>query len=253
LKNCRECGKGYRLFRKTDKIDSKGRQVRQCTNCGTEQSEETPPLGQYFNYPKRVFYYDIETSMMTLELETFQLKQYSKWLPWESIKSPPFMICWAGVWIENGKMGKVIGKSVTKTGAKRGNDKACVKALRDEMDRADYIVGHNSKAFDTKKSHLRFILNNIQAPDLTVKQQDTIALAKKYFKNDSNALGYWLHVFGDGAKDRMTKDDWHKCKAGDQRTLDKMLKYCKKDVKKGAGLLKRFDDYLAGGGITLFK
>ena len=251
MKRCENesCGK-TRKWRNTGKLDEHGAVIRQCMYCGHLQAEP-PPVGA--NLSKRIFYYDIETATMTLKVETFGLRMYSKYLNHKDIVRPTTLLCWAGVWIDNGKMGRVFGESVTPTGAKRGNDKRCAKKLRDEMNKADYIVGHNSKAFDTKKAHLRFILNGIKSPDLTVKQHDTLALAKKYFKNDSNALDYWLHSFGDTGKDHMTYDDWVECKAGNEKALKKMFKYCKHDVKRGAGVLLNFESYLAGGGITLFK
>lgn len=249
MQNCQACLK-KNLWSNTGKRDKSGAIIRKCTNCGHLQAE---PVPQGLRIPKRVLYYDIETSMMTMEIETFQLNQYNPWLKWEDIKKPPFMICWSAVWIENGKVGKVMGESVTSAGARRGNDKQCVKKLWKLLNQADYIVGHNSKAFDTKKSHLRFLLNDLPSPDLSVKQVDTLALAKKYFKNDSNSLGYWLHCFGEVGKDEMEMDDWHKCKRGDQKTLDKMLKYCKHDVLRGAKVLLRFQKYIESGGVRLFK
>ena len=258
MKTCRTCLKGPKIFRKTDKIDKLGRQVRQCMNCGSLQSEETPPMGQYFNYPKRVFYFDIETAKMTLNVETFQLKQYSNYLSYKDIVRPTTILCWAGVWIENGKMGKVIGNSVKpgETKKPQGDDKRCATLLRNEMHKADYWVGHNNKSFDTKKVLDRFIVNAIPAPDLVdVKQQDTLSLARKFFKSDSNRLDYWMQRFEatKQGKDAMTGEDWDKAKAGNIFALRKMLKYCKGDVKRGAGVLLEMENFLAGGGVTLFK
>jgi hypothetical protein len=86
-----------------------------------------------------------------------------------------------------------------------------------------------------------------------VKQVDTLSLARKYFKNDSDTLGYWLARLGQTGKDKMEEEDWDLCKAGDQKALNKMLKYNKQDVRGGVGLLIEFRDYLRSGGVDIFK
>jgi hypothetical protein len=193
---------------------------------------------------------------MTVTMETFELKQYSNWLPWKSVAKPPFVLCWSGGWITKDTTKeniKVFSNALTPYEAKRGKDKRCLKVLRDYMDMADRWAGHNIKGFDTKKVNTRLILNHMTAPDFSVKQIDTLSIVKKYFKNDSNALGYWLERLGQIGKDKMESEDWDLCKAGDQKALNKMQKYNKQDVKGGIILLLELRDYLASGGIDIFK
>jgi len=203
---------------------------------------------------KRLLYYDIENTKMTIEMETFGLKQHSDYLPYDAIKKPPVMICWSAIWLEDGTTVdnlRMYSAVLTPEEARRGNDKRVVAGLWELMNKADYLVGHNIKAFDTKKAHLRFMLNRMKAPDLSVKQLDTLSLAKKYFKNDSNALGYWLACFKNQGKDEMKSEDWDLCKQGDPQALRKMLKYNKQDVRGGARVWLRFREYLESGGIHL--
>jgi hypothetical protein len=193
---------------------------------------------------------------MTVEVRTFGLKQYSLYLPWKSITKPPFIICWSGAWITQDTTAdniRVISDAVTPKEAAKRNDKRCVGLLRDYMDKADRWAGHNVKGFDTKKVNTRLIFNHSSAPDFTVKQIDTLSLVKKYFKNDSNSLGYWLERLGQLGKDAMTSEDWDACEAGDQRALNKMRRYNKQDVRGGVILLLELRDYLASGGIDIFK
>lgn len=125
--------------------------------------------------------------------------------------------------------------------------------LIEYMNKADRWVGHNVKAFDTKKVMTRLILNHQRAPDFTIKQIDTLSLVKKYFKNDSNTLGYWLQRLGQIGKDKMESEDWDLCKAGDQKALRKMQKYNKQDVRGGIILFLELRDFLASGGVDVFK
>jgi hypothetical protein len=193
---------------------------------------------------------------MTVTLETFELHQRSEWLSWKDVKKPPYLLCWSGGWIDKDTTKeniKVYSNVLTPYEAKRGRDKRCLGVLRDYMDRADRWAGHNVKGFDTKKVNTRLILNHMSAPDFTVKQIDTLSLVKKYFKNDSNALGYWLERLGHIGKDKMESEDWDKCKQGDARALRKMQTYNKQDVRGGIILLLELRDYLASGGVDIFK
>lgn len=250
LTNCDECTKA-RKWRNTGRTNEHGAIIRQCRNCGHYQAEP-PPQG--LNYPKRFLYYDIENTKMTVE--TFDLSVPSKRLSWKAVKQPPFIICWSAALLSvDCGVGdiRVYSDSVTPAEAHGGNDKRCLAGLQALLNKADWWVGHNLKAFDTKKTQLRFLLNRMSAPDLSVKQVDTLTLARKYFKNDSDALGYWLERLGRTGKDRMEDEDWDKCKMGDPKALNKMQKYNRQDVRGGIELLIEFRDYLRSGGVDIFK
>lgn len=222
-------------------------------NCGRLQAEP-PPQG--LGLGKRIWYYDIESTKMTVELETFELHQRSEWLPWASVKRPPFLICWSGAWITTDTTPdniRVFSSAITAAEAMRGCDKRIAVQLRDHMDKADRWAGHNVKSFDSKKVHTRLMLNHIPAADLTIKQIDTLTLARKHLKNDSNALGYWLERLGQTGKDKMVSEDWDLCKAGNQRAIRKMQRYNKQDVRGGVILFLELRDYLASGGVDIFK
>jgi hypothetical protein len=252
LQNCTNCTK-QRLWINTGRRDENGAVIRRCGNCGQCQSEP-PPQGLQLG--KRVWYYDIETSKIEVLVKTFQLKQHSDYLSWKDIKETSFLLCWSGAWITKDTTKeniRVFSNSITPDEAIQGSDVRCLTVLRDFMDKADRWAGHNIKAFDTKKVNARLIFNRMTAPDFSVKQIDTLSIVKKYFKNDSNALGYWLERLGQIGKDKMESDDWDKCKAGDQKALNKMQKYNKQDVRGGIILLLELRDYLASGGIDIFK
>jgi hypothetical protein len=193
---------------------------------------------------------------MKVEINTFDLHQRSEWLSWKDVKAPPFLLCWSGAWItaDTTKENiRVVSDSLTPKEAKAGNDKRSLSVLTEYMNKADRWAGHNVKAFDTKKVVTRLMLNHQQAPDLTIKQIDTLSLVKKHFKNDSNALGYWLERLGQVGKDKMESEDWDKCRDGDQRALNKMRKYNKQDVRGGIILLMELHDFLLSGGVDIYK
>lgn len=248
MQNCDECTKS-RQWRNTGKLDKFGAVLRRCANCGNVQAE--PPPQGLEKYPKSILYYDIETTKMTVE--TFGLVVPSKRLHYTSIKDPPILLCWSAAWVSRDKPTRVLSGVLTPKEAQRRDDRRCLGELKELMNRADYWVGHNSKSFDTKKTLLFFLLRRMGSPDLTVKQEDTLKLARKYFKNDSDTLAYWLQRFGRAGKDKMESEDWDLCKAGDQKALNKMRKYNKQDVRGGIEVLIEFWNFLESGGIKLFK
>lgn len=261
MRNCEKCGyKHWIKPRKKDnrwveiKVGEDMIKVRQWLcgnrNCSHLQAEEQP----YIVRNPRILYFDIETSKMTVEMRTFNLRMYRKYLDWADIKKPPFLLCWTAAWIpsDDSPIHAMTGH-VTSWEAKRRNDKRCISELWELMDEADFLVGHNVKSFDTKVIHSRFLFNQLSAPDLFVKQIDTLSIAKKYFRNDSNTLGYWLKRFGKDPKDDMCSEDWDECEAGNEKALRKMQKYNKRDVLGGIEVFMEFKHYIESGGGRLYK
>lgn len=251
MTNCDGCSK-KNLWRNTGRRNERGAVIRQCTNCGHYQAEPTP---QGLKLPKRLLYYDIETSKMSVE--TFDLYVPNKRLNWKNIKQPSFLICWSACWITNETKPEdklqILSDALTPWEARRGWDKRCLTGLWELMNKADYICGHNIKAFDTKKAHWYFLMDKMLSPDLTVKQVDTLVLMKKHFKGESNALEYLRLRMGGRPKKEMESEDWDRCKLGDPKALNKMRTYNKGDVREGVGLLLDVKRYIESGGGVLIK
>lgn len=66
-------------------------------------------------------------------------------------------------------------------------------SLRNLLDEADIVVGHNLQAFDTKSINSRCLVLEIPPPS-PYKIVDTYISAKKYFKFESNSLEYLSQV-----------------------------------------------------------
>lgn len=247
MKSCEKCRKRG-LFRKTGKwIKINGLERREMIcRCGNVQLEEAPQNTVVF--PK-ILYIDIETSTMKLEIETFDLKLRSDRLDWRDIVKSFYIISWAAAWVGDGEA-RIISDAVTPAEAKRRDDKRCLKKLWELIDqKADYVVGHNSKNFDIKKLETRFFLNHMGTPS-KYKQRDTLQIAKKRFRNESNALAYWSKLLGGNPKDHMIKDDWLEVNKGNEKIIRKMLKYNKGDVREGVNILRQFVEYIESNGQT---
>lgn len=110
------------------------------------------------------------------------------------------------------------------------DDRRLVDLLWELFNEADIIVAHNGRAFDTKKATARFIAQGLRPP-APYKQVDTLKVARKYFKFDSNKLddlGQYLKL---GRKLPHTGFHlWKGCMAGDKKSWQLMKQYNKQDV-----------------------
>lgn len=112
----------------------------------------------------------------------------------------------------------------------KSNDKELVKELWKLFDEADAIIAHNGTKFDIKKSNTRFIQHGLTPPS-PYKVIDTLTIAKKYFKFDSNKLDDLGKYLGVGRKiDTGGFELWKGCMSGDMLSWRRMCLYNKQDV-----------------------
>jgi hypothetical protein len=122
------------------------------------------------------------------------------------------------------------------------NDKALVTDLhRLVFSSADCLVGHNIDKFDGRKSRARFLAHGLPPPP-PVKTIDTLKIARRVFKLDSNRLADIGEYLGLGGKHVTTGWKlWESCIAGDRRAWAQMGRYNKRDVD----LLERVHEVLS--------
>lgn len=245
MKNCEDCRKA-RLWRKSPYWTDNRRWWR--CRCGHWQLEE-PPQGLDIVKPK-ILYFDIETSLVEMKIDVFDMRVRSGWLDWHDITKPFYVISWAAAWVTENI--RVMSDAVTGKEAVKRDDKRCLMRLWNLIDNADYVVGHNSKAFDIKKIETRFLLNQMGAPT-EFKQFDTLMQAKKRLKPESQALAYWSRLLGGNPKDHMIREDWQEVNKGNDRIIRKMQHYNKGDVREGVYILKEFTAYFESNGTKLFR
>ena len=110
------------------------------------------------------------------------------------------------------------------------NDFEVVKKLWELLDEADIVIGHNSDAFDIKKANARFAYHNL-GPTSHYQTVDTLKIARKYFKFNSNRLGHLGEHLGLGGKEVTGGfQTWAGCMKGDAKAWATMKKYAKQDV-----------------------
>jgi DNA polymerase elongation subunit (family B) len=126
-----------------------------------------------------------------------------------------------------------------------GDDKEMLEKFAAVLEEADEVVGHNSDRFDIRWLRTRCLYHGIKLSPY-IKGVDTLKLAKAGFRFNSNRLDYigkFLQVGGkrivSGHEDLWQSITMH----NDQKALDKMIAYCKRDVKLVEDVYHKLEDY----------
>lgn len=105
-----------------------------------------------------------------------------------------------------------------------------MRTIHQLLDEADIVIAHNGDNFDLKKLNARFLILGLTPPS-PYKTIDTLKVARKYFKLDSNRLEAIALVLGIGSKVPHTGIKlWQACMAGDLPSWKDMKKYNVHDV-----------------------
>lgn len=158
-----------------------------------------------------------------IDLETSPLLGYA-WQMWEanilSLEKDSGLLSFA--WkIDDGTTRVVSTREYT--------ERQLVKMLWKVFDEADIICAHNGDKFDIKVSNKLFLKYKLKPPS-PYKTIDTLKIAKKYFRFDSNKLDSLARYLLGEQKVSTDMSLWLDCMAGDTKALLHMEKYCKHDV-----------------------
>ena len=177
----------------------------------------------------KIILWDLETSHNILA--AFGLFNKAP-IPHANIIQERFIIC--GCLKELGKPGvkAISGLDFPRHHKKdHTNDYYIVKALRDELSKADALVAHYGDKFDMKYINTRIMYHDLK-PLPPIQTIDTYKLSKCKFNLNSYRLDYLGQFLGVGRKIRTSNDLWLDIlKLGDIKQLTRMVKYCKQDVR----------------------
>jgi len=109
-----------------------------------------------------------------------------------------------------------------------------VREFDEIIKNADFTIGKNSDRFDTKMLNAARMFGGLPGmPEWTKYTDDLEKQMRRYFRMPSQSLDYISHELGLGGKIKMEMQDWidivEKNENG-QKSLNKMIKYGKKDV-----------------------
>lgn len=168
---------------------------------------------------KRLFF-DIETSP---NIGLFWEAGYKKNIDYSNIIKERAIICICWKWEESKEVFEAHWDS-------KQNDKALLEKFIKIANQADELVGHNGDRFDLAWIRTRCLYHKIDMfpKYITI---DTLKIARQAFKFNSNKLNYIADYLGIGQKIKTEFGLWKDIVLNkDKVAMDKMIKYCKKDV-----------------------
>jgi DNA polymerase elongation subunit (family B) len=174
---------------------------------------------------KKILFYDIETSPM--QVWTFRIGNKVS-IPHSAIVqgSKTDIICVAWKWAHEKETHSL------DWGWDKQSSKAMISAFDKVINEADIVIGHNADQFDWRHLNTQRMLNGLPAINWGTKSEDTLKQIRRHFYLPSYKLDYVADLLGVGNKSPMTFSDWVDISTKkDKSKLDKMIKYCKKDVQ----------------------
>jgi len=142
-----------------------------------------------------------------------------------------YILCFCSKWLDKRKITCHALPNFKRYDVDREDDKRVVKKLWKLFDEADILVAHHGDPFDVKKANARFVAHDLPPPS-PYKTVDTVKVARKHFKFDSNKLDELGRYLGIGRKLPTTGFAlWKGCMEGDKKAWAKMVRYNRQDVK----------------------
>lgn len=170
---------------------------------------------------------DEELKVLLLDIETTPCLAYI-WSLWKEVGSTKMVerdwniLCWCAKWLGS--------KEIMSGKADKTNDFNCLVELHKLLDEADIVIAQNGDNFDIKKINTRLVMHGFKPPS-EFRTIDTLKIARKHFKFTSNRLDDLGQYLGVGKKmDTGGFTLWRDCINGVKGAIEKMVKYCKKDV-----------------------
>jgi predicted PolB exonuclease-like 3'-5' exonuclease len=127
----------------------------------------------------------------------------------------------------------------------KGDDKELCERFIDIANQADELIAHNGDKFDLPKFKARCIFHDLD-PTPIYKTVDTLVIARRRFKFNSNRLDYLgKYLFGEG-KIHTEYGMWRDILIDNcPKAMAKMVKYCKQDVNLLEKVWKKLEPYHA--------
>lgn len=136
------------------------------------------------------------------------------------------IICIAYKWL-----GKP-GVSTLDWGLNAQDSSKMIETFTKVVESADLAVGHNGDNFDLKQINTQRLIHQ-QPPIAWPTTEDTLKQFRKHFAFPSYRLDYLAKLLTGSGKDRMGFEDWLDIVVDKKpKALNKMLRYCARDVRK---------------------
>jgi len=110
------------------------------------------------------------------------------------------------------------------------NDRKLAVAIRDELEKFDVIIGHNSKLFDRKFLNARLLKAGERAK-ASQWHFDTMWTVRTHLRASSKLDNVQKFLNLPNEKSPISWDDWQRAAAGDSRAMAEVIDHCEADVK----------------------
>jgi uncharacterized protein YprB with RNaseH-like and TPR domain len=169
---------------------------------------------------RRRLFFDIETSP---NIGLFWEAGYKKNITTDNIIKERAIICICYKWEDEKEVYSLQWDS-------KQNDKTMLQKFIDVANQSNEMVGHNGDKFDLAWIRTRCLFHHIDMFP-TYVTIDTLKVARSKFRFQSNRLNYIAEFLGLGGKIKTEYNLWKDILLkNDKIAMDKMIKYCKKDV-----------------------
>ena len=169
---------------------------------------------------RRRLFFDIETSP---NLGLFWEAGWKKQIDYHNIIKERAIICICYKWEDDKETHSL-------NWDKKQNDKVMLQKFIQVANQADEMVGHNGDRFDLAWIRTRCLFHRVPMFP-TYKTIDTLKISRSKFKFNSNRLNYIADFLGYGQKIKTDFSLWKNILLENDKTaMEKMIKYCKKDV-----------------------
>lgn len=179
------------------------------------------------NQGPKVLYVDIEN----MAIKAWVWGLFDQNIGLNQIIEDSFIIAWAAKWADEKKVMYMDQRNVKNPNK---DSKKLLQGIHSLLDKADIVIGQNSKRFDVKKLNTAFLKIGLKKPS-GFKQTDTLEISRRNFAHTSNKLEFVSEKYNN--KYKKLKHEkypgftlWTECIAGNQDAWKDMEKYNSHDV-----------------------
>lgn len=191
----------------------------------------------------KILHWDIETGFLQAAL--FSLWHSGKMLPHDAIIEESYIMCAAFMWDHEKKVTSMSLMDYPAWGdGDFTDDSALVWDMAERVKEADALVHHNGDVFDWKWLNARCVYHGFDPLPFNVVKLDTLKMAHRAFRFNSNRLDYIARFLGLGQKIQTDRDLWLDCLRGDEKAMKKMIRYNKHDVKLLKAIYRKLAPYV---------
>jgi uncharacterized protein YprB with RNaseH-like and TPR domain len=194
--------------------------IRKCKQALQEVRAELKIKPTFKNIENtKILFYDIEVSY---GLARAWRPSYKTSISYSDFKIHPKIICISWKWNNSDEVNTVRWD-------KNHDDKELLKLFISELNKADFIVGHNGDRFDLPWIKTRALKHRLDIYP-SYSSVDTLKIARYNHNFPSNRLDDIGDYLGLGRKIKTDMSLWDDVFEGDIKALDKMIEYCEQDV-----------------------